>query len=126
VRPPAPPLREERDPEACAIEPLDAERQDLAVESARQHSKRGAVTRRAAKERTGMPSFIFWSASNARCVLRRRRRRPFGIIRRDRCGTARSCGPVSGLLALRQICATVRTDSHGIRGRIDRQLAMLA
>src|ERR1700732_3256378 len=33
---------EDRDPEACAIEPLDPERQHVAVESERQHSKGGS------------------------------------------------------------------------------------
>src|SRR5437899_7469876 len=63
--------REDRDPEACAIEPLDPERQHVAVESERQHSKGGAVIAGRPKNGTGMPSFIFWSASNARCVPRR-------------------------------------------------------
>jgi hypothetical protein len=43
--------REGRQPETCAIEPLDPQRQHVAVEAERQNGEGGSVHRRAAKER---------------------------------------------------------------------------
>src|SRR5437660_1340400 len=79
--------RELRDPETCAIEPLDPERQDVAVEPERQHSKGGGGHRRAAKERhrNAVIHLLVREQCQMRAAAQRRDRAPraYGALRNE-------------------------------------------